>query len=186
MKYYHNSYVKVSQFSPEFDNLLELYDTLQPKRILEIGTQFGGSLWEWIHRAPDDAKFVNIDPLMDYSISFDRLRMWQSWCSGEQQLLTIVGMSQDLKNVERAHSFLGGHPEFCFIDGDHTYDGVKMDWQYYGALSDIVVFHDLVNHRPHFGVRQLFTELKESGKRTKEFWSTAGQNGGGIGVVFND
>jgi cephalosporin hydroxylase len=177
--------VPVSQFSPEFENLLALYDELRPKRVLEIGSQHGGSLWEWIHRAPKDAKLVNIDPMLGDSISFDRIRMWTSWLSGEQQLLTLRGMSQDTKIQERAFSFLGEPPDFCFIDGDHTYDGVKLDWQMYGIHSRVVAFHDLINHKPHFGIRRLFLELKET-YRTTEFWSANEQTGGGIGVVFND
>jgi predicted O-methyltransferase YrrM len=41
----------------------------------------------------------------------------------------------------------GSEGDFLFIDGDHTYQGVKQDFQMYSPLvkkGGIVAFHDIV------------------------------------------
>ena len=80
----------------------------------------------------------------------------------------------------------GESVDFLFIDGDHTYPGVKRDWELYAGRAKVIAFHDLVKHQPHFGVTKLFAEIKADGYETKEFFSQGNQKGGGIGVVFNE
>jgi len=36
--------------------------------------------------------------------------------------------------------------DLCFIDGDHTYDWVRKDWNNVGVNSAIVAFHDIKHH----------------------------------------
>ena len=111
--------------------------------------------------------------------------MWQSWCPDGVELLTIQGQSQDAHVETRVIEYLGDDIDFCFIDGDHTHKGVKHDFYAYGMRSKVVVLHDLIRHKPHFGVGRLFNELKQNYK-TDEFWSHGleQQNAGGMGVVY--
>lgn len=188
MRYFENPYVPTSQFSPELDNLIALYCELKPMTVLEIGTQHGGTLWHWLHQAPDGAKVMNIDPLLT-SVDcpgMDLLRIWKSWARNEVELRTIVGLSQDAKTWSEAIEWLGETIDFLFIDGDHTYRGVRRDWELYAGRAKVIAFHDLVKHQPHFGVTKLFAEIKADGYETKEFFSQGNQKGGGIGVVFNE
>lgn len=57
-----------------------------------------------------------------------------------------------------------GPYDFIFIDGDHSYKGVKMDWEMYGPLGKQVVFHDIVKpergRNPGLEVWKLWQELK--------------------------
>lgn len=54
--------------------------------------------------------------------------------------------------------------DLVFIDGDHRYEGVKQDWENYGPMGRVVVFHDIVEHpidarnRPE--VYKLWEEIK--------------------------
>jgi len=52
---------------------------------------------------------------------------------------------------------LNGEPlDFLFIDGDHTYEGVKRDFEMYSPLvrnGGIIAFHDIVKHPPETVVR---------------------------------
>ena len=186
MRYFENPYVPTSQFSPEFDQLIVLYSELKPMTVLEIGTQHGGTLWHWLHRAPDGARVMNIDPLLTSADcpGMDLLRIWKSWARNGVEFKTIVGLSQDV--AEEALEWIGGKIDFLFIDGDHTYRGVSKDWDLYAEHAKVIAFHDLVKHQPHFGVTRLFKEIKEDGYETREFYSRGNQKGGGIGVVFNE
>ncbi len=96
------------------------------------------------------------------------------------------------------HELAGPRPfDLVFIDGDHTYDGVKADWEAYGQLGKVVVFDDIaqdtdaVKHTAgevlSYGVSQLWHEL-EAGAL---FWDTEtivappSRNGKGV-LVWHD
>ena len=68
--------------------------------------------------------------------------------------------------------------DFAFIDGDHSYEGAKADWENYGSLAKIVGFHDIAN--VHHDVSKLWAEIKASGARTEEIVESEM----GIGLVF--
>jgi len=45
----------------------------------------------------------------------------------------------------------GNQLDFIFIDGDHSYEGVKKDFEMYSPLvkkRGIIAFHDIVNEDP--------------------------------------
>ena len=51
--------------------------------------------------------------------------------------------------------------DFLFIDGDHTYEGVKKDFEMYVPLvkeEGIILMHDTVNHNE--GVKDFWDEIK--------------------------
>lgn len=182
MRRFDNPYVPTSQWSPEFGKLLHLYKQTRPMRVLEIGSQYGGTLWHWLHHAPPGARVVNID--LGLAPSMMPLEMvWQSWCPDDVKLMTVFGASQAPHIRDLVFEFLGSI-DFCLIDGDHTLKGVSLDWEMYGQRSKVTAFHDLVRHKPHFGVPELWETLK--GKyETDEFWSEPGEQPyGGIGVVY--
>ena len=185
MKRHHNPYVPTSQFEPEFTRLVALYMDLKPRTVLEIGTEYGGTLWYWIHLAKPGTKIANVELVITRGHGCILPLMWQSWCQEGVELLTVQGRSQDTDTYNNVTRHLGDEIDFCFIDGDHTYKGVKHDFYAYGMRSTVVVFHDLIRHKPHFGVGRLFNELKQN-YLTDEFWSGGPkyQSGGGIGVVY--
>jgi len=49
--------------------------------------------------------------------------------------------------------------DVVFIDGDHTYEGVKQDWETYGSFGKQVIFHD-INPDNKLGVSKLWAELE--------------------------
>lgn len=69
---------------------------------------------------------------------------------------------------------LQGDPlDYLFIDADHTYDGVRQDFQAYGPLvrsGGLIAFHDIVTHKKETQceVERFWNEIKRQ-YRHQEF-----------------
>ena len=76
--------------------------------------------------------------------------------------------------------------DLLFIDGDHSYKGVKNDWEMYSPLvskGGIIAFHDVCFHKyfPTCQVDKLWNEIKTS--KSLEFIDPKDKTWGGIGVI---
>ncbi|WP_019616970.1 class I SAM-dependent methyltransferase [Psychromonas ossibalaenae] len=61
-----------------------------------------------------------------------------------RKIKMVRGLSYEVVNKVRL--LAGGNIDLLFIDGDHTYDGVKADWDSYSPMlqkGSVVVFHDI-------------------------------------------
>jgi predicted O-methyltransferase YrrM len=143
--------VETFQSQWELGQLVALVEHIRPKRVLEIGAWHGGTLREWLKLADD---VVVVD---------DEMRMaeaWHDWADESLSTLTLLkGRSQDPQIIQAAQGF--GPYDFLFIDGDHTYESVRSDWENYGHLAGVVAFHDILP-RPGYGVSDLWRELTEA------------------------
>ena len=75
-----------------------------------------------------------------------------------------------------------GEIKLLFIDGDHSYEGVKADWENYGPMCKVVGFHDIDNKNEPGCVR-LWNELKAQ-HRFLEIIDKPGELG--IGIIFRE
>lgn len=163
---------KASQDWFELWQLLEIADRLEPQFILEIGVHKGYLCKTWREAFPD-AAVVGIE---NNTSELDFTDFW-----------LIEGDSKDPHVRERARSI--GEYDLVFIDGDHTFEGVKLDWNYYGNLvrpGGIVAFHDTRRKGEHWighvEVRKLFNLLRKNNPSV-EFWGLSEQSPG-TGVLF--
>ena len=155
--------------------------------LLEIGSSFGGTLKHMASVMNKGSKIVSVDLPIDTTPKFlnplaslkDTCRKI-GWMGGNVEL--IVGDSHDYRVVAIAGKYAPF--DFGFIDGDHSYEGVKEDWENYGPMCKIVGFHDIAG--PVEGCARFWQELKASTKyRVEQFISDA-ERKFGIGLVFRE
>jgi spermidine synthase len=166
-------------------------ERLKPKSILEIGLSVGGTFEVWSRLVSEEVIMVGVDlkvpKLLDQS--FPAL-------SSGQKVEIVVGDSHSLDTFEKVKAKFPNGVDFLFIDGDHSYNGVKQDYEMYSQLVNQggkIMLHD-INPDWHqlYGkesiensgqVYQFWQEVKKLGVKTEEVIDKAGQSGYGIGIV---
>jgi predicted O-methyltransferase YrrM len=180
-----------AQIRSEIESLLELLRVDPPRHILEIGTARGGSLYLFTEVAAPDAVILSVDlPRGQFGAGYglSRLLLLRSFARGRQRVVLLRADSHDPRTFAKVKAKLGGRPlDFLMIDGDHTYDGARADFETYSQLvrpEGLIALHDIVPGSFDLvgEVPRLWAELRDSYKTLElvEDWS---QGGFGIGVV---
>lgn len=175
---------KFIQRKTEFLALVEIYRKLKPKRVVEVGSYKGGTLWFWLKYAAPGGQVVSVDRL---NVAY--LPRWKRWAMRGVTLQAVEGDSTDRLIVERVESIFPQGIDFVFIDGGHDYETVKADFENYAKMvkpGGIAALHDILvsDEHPDYGVPRFYNELKDEGYRTLELLSKPAQVGMGIGVVY--
>ena len=181
------------QVQEELARLLEMVDAAKPRCVLEIGTANGGTLFFWTRVATPDATLISIDlPAGDFGEGYAqwRIPIYRRFPLPGQTLHLIRGDSHAPETRDRAQVLLDGDKvDFLFIDGDHTYDGVRADFELFAPLvrpGGLIALHDVVVHRDTTcQVHRLWEQLQQA-HRTTDLTSDPDQGWAGIGVVHVD
>ena len=108
-------------------------------RVLEIGCKDGGTLWLWRQLA-DEVVGVDVNPV---PVAYQGVQVIQA----DSHKVVVDGLF-----------------DMVFIDGDHSYDGVKQDFETYGPLvrpGGVIGCHDICNHgRPDVQVDVWWRSLR--------------------------
>lgn len=183
---------QLQQVKEEFEALLEL--AKGKKLILEIGTCQGGTLRKLMQVADPEAVFVSIDmPNGVFGGEWGQPpeEEMQGWRLPGQTLHIIRADSHTDETRRKVMEILDGRKfDFAFIDGDHTFEGVKLDYLLYDNLIDgIVSFHDILHHPnfPTVGVDRFWNEIKYANAKFRwlELVKDYKQGWAGIGVLYN-
>jgi predicted O-methyltransferase YrrM len=147
---YAREHIGITQQPEEIGRLWELVRSLRPKRVLEIGLDEGGTLFLWTRAASPDARLIAVDtrppgklgPISPYQL------VRRSFATEDQRVSLLLGRdSHVLETFDDVRDLLAGEPlDFLFIDGDHSYDGVKRDFELYSTLvrpGGIIGLHDV-------------------------------------------
>jgi predicted O-methyltransferase YrrM len=185
--------VVASQQVDEIVPALERIERLRPQRVCEIGTAAGGTLYLLTRVSAPDALVVSID----LTISPHTRALRERLARPGQRVVSLAGDSHSEETAVRMEQLLDGQPlDALFIDGDHSYDGVRADFERYGRLvrsGGIIALHDVnEDFRTRHGivtpsisgdVPRFWRELKER-HRTEELIADPEQDGFGIGLVY--
>jgi len=178
------------QFKEELVQLAEEIEKLKPAVIVEIGTANGGTLFMSTRLAEDDALIVSIDlPGGDFGGGYPewKVPIYKSFARNNQRIELIRGNSHAEETFSKLKEVLKGREiDYLFIDGDHTYEGAKMDFEKYSTLvrkGGKIGFHDIVVHKgSQCDVYKLWNEVKEQYEH-REFVNDWEQNCFGIGII---
>jgi cephalosporin hydroxylase len=139
----------------EFRAFLEEIAARHPRTVVEIGTASGGTLYCMSQLAAPDALLVSIDfPGGPYGGGQDdeECRLFSTFVAPGQRLEFIRDRSfHHSTRLDLAKLLAGREVDVLLIDGDHSYAGVKSDFEMYRefvraggliALHDIAMFPD--------------------------------------------
>jgi len=189
-----NELFRAKQVAGELTALGELVATLRPKCALEIGTKHGGTLLFLCRLASPQATVISVDlPGGRFGGGYSRCRGWfyMRFARRRQRLQLLRGDSHSGEMLARVREILGTQElDYLFIDGDHTYEGVKRDFELYAPLvrrGGLIALHDIAEHPPTTGceVSQFWNEIRGR-YRHLEMIANRQQGWGGIGVVYVD
>ena len=116
-----------------------------------------------------------------------RVPLIKKFSLSHQKLRLIRANSHKISTLNHVKKFLKGQKiDFLFIDADHTYNGVKKDFEMYSPLvkdGGLIAFHDIVSPSSLLNnVHKFWKEIKEKFDG-KEFIANDDQDFGGIGVL---
>ncbi len=165
--------------------MLRIVKQARPKSLLEIGTASGGTLFLLTRVAAPDAQLFSVDlPDGPFGGGYPvwKIPLYQAFPLPGQRLELIRDNSHDPAVLSQVRQLVGEQGlDFLLIDGDHSYAGVKSDFEMYGPLvksPGLIAFHD-IDLAPD--VRRYWDEIKV-GRRFEEIQADAGQQFG-FGVI---
>jgi len=165
--------VPIYQDEGELNRLIELVKELKPKRILEIGSLYGGTMWYWMH-AVKGAEIVSVDigvgaPDSRFSdMEYARINLWPEWERETGCIITQIRADstspETVKSVKEYTPF-----DFIFIDGGHDYQTAMADWQNYWPMlreGGLLAFHDIAypdNNPDNYSVGAVWRAVRDNG-----------------------
>jgi len=161
--------------------------------VCEIGTYKGGTLFIWAQLANSNANVFSIDlpgGAFGGGYSARSIDLFNSFSKPDQNMECIRGDSHSYEIRSVFETTLGDSKlDFLFIDGDHTYEGVKQDFEDYAPYvksGGVIAFHDIVRReaQPDIEVWKFWEEIRQK-YVYKEFIETGSERRTiGIGMII--
>jgi cephalosporin hydroxylase len=161
---------EITQLSEYVYNHIKLIDS---PIIVEIGTKFGGTLFIW-----SSINTTGLNVSIDYSdggihggiSNVDMDIRDKSFSEKYSNVCFIRGDSHLIETEKKLDRLIGKRSiDFLFLDGDHSYNGIKQDFEMYTPYvksGGIVGFHDINDSERHRNrnvyVSKFWNEIKDS------------------------
>lgn len=149
------------QLRSEMEATIDYLSGKACKTVVEIGTGKAGSLYGWANGIETVETVVSIDK--DKNNRRQEKEYLQRLVP-DKELIYVRGNSHSRETREEVITKLSGREvDFLFIDGDHTYEGVKKDFEDYRSLVDeggIIGFHDIICHTSRWETPEFWSKLK--------------------------
>lgn len=184
------------QKTAEILKLVEIIKHMKPMTICEIGAAGCGTTFLLAQAVAKEATIIALD------LAFDPARKaaLETFAFPGQRLLCLEADSHRPETARLVAETLAGRSlDVLYIDGDHSYDGVKRDFELYRHLvssNGMIVFHDIVSdYKARYGITttsdtggvpKFWQEIKTSWKRVQEIVEDYEQDGYGIGILYCD
>ena len=145
--------VLMTQVRSEILALGKILKAYTPTHSLEIGTNYGGTLLLLCSVSSPTAQIISVDlPSGRFGGGYPKRKipLFRQFPKSGQRLHLIRGDSHRQETKKRALRILNGKPlDYLFLDGDHTYEGVRQDFEMYAPLvrsGGIIALHDIARH----------------------------------------
>jgi cephalosporin hydroxylase len=186
------------QVHSELRSLLRMLERTPPRTVLEIGTAYGGTLFLLTRVASPDAILISLDlPIEDLaderSARFGggnyapRKPLYRSFARDQQRVVFLAADSHSPGTLAKIRQVLAGRElDFLLIDGDHSAEGVRRDFEMYAPLvrdGGMIALHDIVDgpEEDVGGVPEFWRSLRHLD--TTELVEDRERGGYGIGIV---
>jgi cephalosporin hydroxylase len=174
------------QVRSELQRFAAIIADLKPNTLLELGSNKGLS-----RLASADALVVSLDlPGGDFGGGYKdyHVPIFKRFTHGKQQMHLVRGDSHSIQMETSVREIVGDRKlDLLFIDGDHTYDGVKRDFETYSTLvrpGGVIAFHDIAENKMETcQVSRFWHEIKLR-YRHEEIVESAAQGWAGIGILY--
>ena len=172
----------------EISDAAQFFKSLNVENFMEIGTDQGGTFAIWSKLSKDGIR-ISVDlphgnfGREDYDVTKrdNYLRTLGS------NVTMIHGSSHDEKIKKEVSEIIGDNKlDFLFIDGDHTYEGVKQDFLMYKEFvreGGWIGFHDIIDSDHHRGANCRVDLLWDELKGEKVSFICGHSDFGGIGFI---
>lgn len=165
---YYPYQIETMQKRTEIKQLANLVKNQSPDSLIEIGTAKDGTFYLWCRYLETMEEAVSLDlPGGDFGRGYNerKIEFFEIFAPGINAIF-IWEDSHKEETYNRVKEAISGEIDFLFIDGDHTYEGIKQDFETYRDLvseGEMIALHDIVpqEKKSRVNVDEFWREVKD-------------------------